>query len=238
MAFRNDSSADVIMYLVDLSPIAQTVADNRGRLPLHLAAASDRVTLRLVRAMLERCPGAVRVADSERNLPLHVALSERRPLEIVRFLIEQHLDSLLHRNGAGLLPVQMALSDGHWTMDAIQFMIQQRKESLQERDADGRVLLHFVLSLYYRPNGVDQYIMEQWPEALQVRDSSGLLPLHVAASNMFMSLGLVYRLAREKPELLRIGGGGISPRESKPNPDDRSGLRGGAPRRAKKRGRT
>jgi ankyrin repeat protein len=245
---RSGSIFGVVQYLIPRSPDALRAGDDRGRRPLHLAAALYVRSDYAVRTVAEGWPDAVRVADNDGNLPVHVALSAQTSLESVRYLVDRHPDSLLHRNGSGLLPIQVALSRPTASMDVVRFLVEQRPESLQERDANGRVLLHFVLSELYPIkglDGIDSYLIEQWPSALQVRDSAGLLPLHIAASAENATLDLVYRLARFRPELLCRGlgvhnAGDPSARAvgEPSNPLRRSGLRLDPTRRSTKRART
>jgi ankyrin repeat protein len=210
----------VVRCLLQRGPQALWVADARGRLPLHHAAARRTLRVRgrstlnndldVTRLVLERGSDALRHQDISGNLPLHAAVASKAVLMKVWMLWEAYPGALQVGNAARQLPVQVALSAHHPSLDVVRFLLKRHPESVRAIDLKGRTLLHLAVrapSIHRRDDaGFVRRLAEQWPEAVQVRDSNGFLPFHVAALAAAATDAppdLVYYLARLRPELVR-----------------------------------
>ena len=93
--------------VLELYPLALTVADGWGRLPLHMATTSTTPP-RVVECLLDGYRSAASRADEGGNLPLHYAVTQHAPKPNLERILEAHIPALWRENRDGKTPAQLA----------------------------------------------------------------------------------------------------------------------------------
>lgn len=111
LAFGRRCRREVVQLLIDRhggSHSGLDVVDNEGRTVLHIAIRGDCWVSATLQLLLERHPAAAGTADRHGFLPLHLACaSPHRRDDLIRYLLESDLLSVLKRTKRGLTPIQM-----------------------------------------------------------------------------------------------------------------------------------
>eukprot|EP00316_Scyphosphaera_apsteinii_P019913 CAMPEP_0119343870 /NCGR_PEP_ID=MMETSP1333-20130426/106677_1 /TAXON_ID=418940 /ORGANISM="Scyphosphaera apsteinii, Strain RCC1455" /LENGTH=626 /DNA_ID=CAMNT_0007356287 /DNA_START=31 /DNA_END=1912 /DNA_ORIENTATION=+ len=100
-------SLDAPALLLARDEKAATIADQRGRLPLHLATRTEMIEL-LLTAYME---GAAH-ADHNGWLPLHWAMVQCASLKAQHRLLDAYPEAISHQDNAGRTPLQLAADYG------------------------------------------------------------------------------------------------------------------------------
>jgi len=98
--------------------------------------------------LLLQDPNMICAQDIHRSTPLHVLCKDAgdAPIELVRWLVEQHLLSMQASDGAGRLPLHVA-SHARAPVATLQYLVNRGGvEKLRARDHDGALPLHLLLT--------------------------------------------------------------------------------------------
>jgi ankyrin repeat protein len=88
-----------------------TAFSRRGRLAIHLAAASTAPVEVLQLLLAEAHPDALLARDDGGSLPLHLAVARTEPdLEVVQYLVRERPEAVRERDNRGFLPLHVAVS--------------------------------------------------------------------------------------------------------------------------------
>jgi ankyrin repeat protein len=209
VAAQQSASIESVRGLVDGCPGAVHVVDKWGRLPLHVAAGSDRATLDPVRLVADAYPEALSTRCGGGWLPLHLAAACRGGADpsVIRFLASMGPPTALldKANYQGLTPLHLAVRSGS-QVEVIRCLVEAAPQGLAERGTnDGRLPLHVAAQRaapsWSSPLEVIQYLVEEHPDALATKDDGGCLPAHVAAE--LGSMEVVTCLVGRRPQVLR-----------------------------------
>jgi hypothetical protein len=121
--------------------------DGQGRLPIHVALASEYEPMLFVDALVGSCPRSLLERDGKGLLPMQVA----------RDRVVQH----------GF--VSPTRGDG-W--DVVSRLLKHCPESVRDIDAGGRALLHHELALATPDLPFIRFLVATWSKALSVRGTS------------------------------------------------------------------
>jgi ankyrin repeat protein len=162
-------------------------------------------------------------------LELLDAIEERRPLAVIRTIVERHPDPerLLQRTTSadrrgGYLPLHSAVQNDA-PLDVVEYLVAKSPISVRIPTYDGALLpLHVALQAVRpserappNPNfGVVKFLVEQCRLSLQQLTASGSLPLHLTLEPIkqfelvpFAGMEIVRYLAQEGPEALNVKDG-------------------------------
>lgn len=117
------------------------VADNEGRIPLHIAASKSRTfseeeSTELMQIMLDQYPEGVRVVDQNKRLPLHAACrarlvwrSDEFVLRRIQMMVDVDIFATLEVCNNGMSPLMYAFKSS--LFHAIQlFLLEKQNEAL------------------------------------------------------------------------------------------------------------
>ena len=120
-----NASLGAIKLMVAANPTSISVADNKGRIPLHIAIqtvglpiinegrmplqpASQTVDLRIVKFLVERNKASLSISDFKGNNALHHACAEGN-CNLVNFILAQSTQGVSMHNMDGKLPLELLL---------------------------------------------------------------------------------------------------------------------------------
>jgi ankyrin repeat protein len=162
---------------------AISVADDLGRLPLHLSCMGyGDVSEDVLKFLIEQYPQAVEEKDSKGSLPIHLACHGGRVSNaVILILLERFPKSIETRDGKGFLPLHLACHGGRVSKEVICKMIEIYPEAVSlPCRADGRLPLHLACTGVRVEKGVVQALIDTFPDSIRTKDTLGRLPLHVA----------------------------------------------------------
>jgi len=145
-ACQNKCTDEVIAFLINCWPESVRVpgGSNEGELPLHWACQTRRLSLLVIRSLIEAWPDSVCEQDYHGYLPLHYACEYGCTDDEIRFLVECWPMSVCIKTKGGNLPLNSGLFAGvdHGSDDyhckprlsfqTIQFLIQAWPEAIHE----------------------------------------------------------------------------------------------------------
>eukprot|EP01033_Poteriospumella_lacustris_P009264 gene9265-6635_t len=198
--FQGNNNVTVIKWLLNQRSEGVRVADEEGRLPLHLAAGYNS-NVEVVRWLWEQHPEGVRVADKEGRLPLHWAAGYNSNVEVVRWLWEQHPEDVRVADEEGRLPLHWAARDNS-NVEMVRWLLGRHPEDVRVADKEGRLPLHWA-AVNNSNVEVVRWLWEQHPEGVRVADKEGRLPLHWAAGYN-SNVEVVRWLWEQHPEAVRV----------------------------------
>ena len=141
--------------------------DKEGRLPLHIACR-NKVSLEVIRYLVDQCPDSLMVKEKEGRLPLYIAWKNNASLEIIYYLVQQYPNSVMVNENDGSLP----------PLELIQCMVEQNPEFLKAKDKEGRLPLHHAC---WNEESLEvvHYLVEQYPESINIKSDNGHTPLNL-----------------------------------------------------------
>jgi ankyrin repeat protein len=176
----NRDCVDIVRFLVEKCPETALVADHKGKIPLHIAAAC-RGEAELVDFLLQASPESARIKDNKGFLPLHCAASEWEGVEKARRLVEHWPDSIRERTNEGWLPLHEATHAG--SLPCVNYFCETWPGAVNEPSHHGWLPIHSALVC----NDAEQstlamagFLIGNNPDMLTRATDEGYLPLHVA----------------------------------------------------------
>uniref|UniRef100_A0A7S4QX19 Uncharacterized protein n=1 Tax=Ditylum brightwellii TaxID=49249 RepID=A0A7S4QX19_9STRA len=143
-----------LLFLMDLYPEAIKMKDEKGNLPLHVAAKYSYSQTNSIQLLLSRFPFGTKVQNSEGRLPLHLVFDlSYSSHELEKFLLDIE-KQLLSANPGGV----------------------------KQLDDSGRLPLHFACKNIKSVENV-QYLVQQYPSSIHVVSPKHGLPIHEASKS-------------------------------------------------------
>jgi ankyrin repeat protein len=177
-AVRFGAPKSVIVRAIKVFPDALLEADDKGRLPLHLALiwGTPAVT---VLSLLRASPQACQQAElSQRALPLHLALQHGADEEVALAILDQYPKAARQRRKGRQLPLH-ATDYGRTSLRVVDRVIESNPSALSAIDSTGRAPLHQALRSRADEDLI-VHLLESKPRMSRRRDKFGRAPLHYA----------------------------------------------------------
>ena len=160
---------NIIKYLTITTNCNQTIANNAGELPLHLAC---KYSVELVELVSE-CNINSQAMDG--NTPLHVACKEKKT-DIVKYLTEtKHCDVNI-QNQKEESPLHIACKEKK--MEIIKYLVETKKCDANVQNWKGESPLHIACQEYRID--IIKYLTETKKCDHDIQNQKGELPLHIA----------------------------------------------------------
>eukprot|EP00984_Skeletonema_dohrnii_P011394 scaffold4540_cov67-Skeletonema_dohrnii-CCMP3373.AAC.3 len=164
----------------------------------HEACYNKRVTVGIIRYLLEYFPGSIRATDHNGQLPLHVVC--RNPnvtLKIIQLLIDAVPDSVRSVTNVGRMPLHYFCGstneDDRNAMQSLKLLIERHPEAV--RHADNKSFLPFHYACAARSPEFCRLLIEAYPGSERMTGSKGVLPLHAACRfNTLATVEYFYKL--------------------------------------------
>jgi ankyrin repeat protein len=224
--YAGSNKFQLLVFLIRSYPLAvRAITSDTKELPLHLCCRNYFCTISEILMLVESYPNACRVRNSMQELPLHIAIQRRymqrveklssqrnkktssfsRPpsdvgLEIIKYLMRMYPQSLSACNGAGELPLHIAVR-AHQPVAIVQFVLDAFSSATDYVDDAGRTPLHLAVSRTHPSMETIQLLLKEDAAATIVKDSKGKIPLDYATRTG--SLDLIYTLLRAYPKSIR-----------------------------------
>lgn len=80
---------DIVKDMIGSNPVVLTVADNYGRLPLHLAVKAE-IDAKVIKVMVKKYPGSKSVEAEEGETPYQIARAMHQEKEVLKLLRPPH----------------------------------------------------------------------------------------------------------------------------------------------------
>jgi ankyrin repeat protein len=186
IACSGSCSEKAVQLLLTRSPELIDERDNKGRLPLHLAAIYIVWSEKALQMLFGIRRHALRVPDDDGRLPLHAAIASAGAVwdakGNVMQLIQQGPDTLKVKDNCGMLPLHVAVAQRYPSYHVIEKLVKANPTALQVVDSSGRLPIHVVLSNSKQscPSlDLIQLLVEPTPNSLLIADARGMYPLHI-----------------------------------------------------------
>ena len=157
---------NIVRYLVMTKNCDQTIANNKGELPLHLACSWSLELVKLV----SNCNTNSQTVDG--NTPLHIACKGNK-MDIVKYLTETKNCDTNIQNEKGELPLHIACTKGN-----LEMAILVCNCNVNAVTTAGDTPLHLALSSYDE-NAV-KFLISKGQCDLTLQNDDGKLPFHIA----------------------------------------------------------
>jgi hypothetical protein len=193
---KNQCRSSIILTCIDNHPESLAIADDHGRLPLHILLRNTSSSIDIALIMIEKYPAALQHRDYIGDLPLHHECKNQCRSSIISRCIELYPEALAIADGQGFLPLHLLIpsivpekyigvairSESSSVEDAL-MMIEKYPAALQHRDYFGYLPLHIECRNRCRSAVISKSI-ELYPEGLAVAIEETLyLPMHMLLSN-------------------------------------------------------
>ena len=165
------TATSIIRHLTIRAKCNQTIPNNAGELPLHLAC---KCSVELVE-LLSNCNINSQAMDG--NTPLHIACKEKKT-DIVKYLTEtKHCDVNI-QNQKGESPLHIACEEKK--MEIIKYLIETKKCDANMQNNKGESPLHIACHEYKMD--IIKYLAETKQCDPNIQNQKGELPLHIACA--------------------------------------------------------
>jgi ankyrin repeat protein len=203
-SIANGSHACVIEALMNAVPSAAMVADGRGMLPLHYAAAFGRASVNTVKRLVAENPQALVQPDNDGDIPLHLVVSNAT----------SESEGGSRRGSAGGGAAGDSGDNGKMDKNRLKIVELLMHASLRDGDATSPILatnrekltpLH-CCALFDAPPQISKLLMKH-PNAnaaSSVTNSFGATPLHLAAAQPGVSQSIATVLAIGTPDAAAV----------------------------------
>ena len=153
----------VVKSLLLAHPLAATIQDSDGNLPLHLACWSLS-SCDVVDALLLADIDAAREVNAEMRLPLHLACRRGADLEVIKSLLVAHHRAVERTDHYGMVPLHYACANGA-SLEVVKVLLRAYLRAAEVRNGWGRTPLDLLLN--------DPEAGERTSAATNSRDGSG-----------------------------------------------------------------
>ena len=180
------NTIEILKLLIEIYPEAVRREDNRGNLPIHIAASMLR-SFEFCQLLIEAAPDSVRHDNDVRDIPLHVLcanneMDDAAAIQILKLMIEKYPDAVWCRDNDGNLPIHLAcLSKSPAFCKAL---IDAAPDSVRRENTAGSTPLHSLCNNKHLDEAsamqMLKFLLMKYPEAVQCANN-GALPIHLAA---------------------------------------------------------
>lgn len=200
---------EVIQYFCNINKPAAAMADQDGKLALHLAC-SHHQNLEVWERTLSMYPPATNIQDHEGNLPLHLACGLGVREKALRWIVDQSPEAAKVKNIDGMQPLHILCSTGeYWKRKSyhIMLLLEAYPYAVKETDIEGRIPLHLACFQSFSLTDV-KFLIQQFPASIKCLSPKYGLPIHAAALGN-INLESVKYLAGLSKDLLNVNVAGL-----------------------------
>jgi ankyrin repeat protein len=182
--------------LLEAYPDAVTQRDSHHQYtPLHLLCRSGgpRVSLEVVKRLLEANSQATEIADSEHYLPLHYGCENGCEAPIISALLQRYPSAAYSMTRKQDSALSLACTCNK-SVETVQMLIQANADALVKKNDYGFAPLHCVCRAYQPRMGIVQALLEACPSCVTLKTHGGETPVHLACSNSGAFVGVLQLL--------------------------------------------
>ena len=183
----------IIQNLVTIYSEAASIADDSGRLPLHVIAKYGEGWTDDAESVLKANPGAAQVragrsrqGAAHARLPIHIAAAgpDAGP-DLISRLVAAHPRGVSLPDGFGKLPLHLACESGKVWEEGVRVLYESYPRAVEEKEDNGRgwTALHMAASCPHSSNSLIEALVDIYPAATMEVDRRGQYPLHLACSS-------------------------------------------------------
>ena len=194
----------ILKLFIEKYPEAAQHADNKGRLPIHLASVGR--SPEFCQVLIEAAPDSVRMTDAEDVLPLHVACYYNS-LASVEYLYGLNPTAINRIGKQGHHPIHAAISGMKkreipaTAVEIVQFLLNcDPNQKLVQYQ--GNSLLQCACGMEYKDSDIEaviemiKVIYDAHPASVHNVSSDGRMPLHVLCKNSKMGEALAMQILK------------------------------------------
>ena len=183
----------IIQNLVTIYIEAASIADDSGRLPLHVIAKYGEGWTDDAEAVLKAYPGAAQVragrsrqGAAHARLPIHIAATgpDAGP-DLISRLVAAHPRGVSLPDGFGKLPLHLACESGKVWEEGVRVLYESYPRAVEEKEDNGRgwTALHMAASCPHSSHSLIEALVDIYPAATFEVDRRGQFPLHLACAS-------------------------------------------------------
>lgn len=191
---------DIIDSILEQWPDVVKQSDEKGNLPLHLAAMKSWNDCAVIKRLLQLWPESIQQRNCAGFHPLLTACCHtgNDNSDVIKVLIRAHPPALAMSLSDSFVMTPLQYAIGHMDRSMILYMLLQYPEALHIQ-REGELPLHSTF-ICQRELELIEEIASRWPRTLKCPNFHQELPLHVAARHA--SLDCISFLVEEYPEAL------------------------------------
>ena len=183
----------IIQNLVTIYIEAASIADDSGRLPLHVIAKYGEGWTDDAESVLKANSGAAQVragrsrqGAAHARLPMHIAAAgpDAGP-DLISRLVAAHPRGVSLPDGFGKLPLHLACESGKVWEEGVRVLYESYTRAVEEKEDNGRgwTALHMAASCPHSSHSLIEALVDIYPAATFEVDRRGQYPLHLACSS-------------------------------------------------------
>eukprot|EP00985_Skeletonema_marinoi_P020627 scaffold12330_cov83-Skeletonema_marinoi.AAC.6 len=163
------------------------------------ACYNKRVTVGIIRYLLEYFPDSIRATDEDGHLPLHYACGNPNMTpKIIQLLIDAAPNSVRSVDIHGRMPLHCFCDskneDDRKAMQILKLLIERQSDAVRHVDDDGFLPIHHACGGGRSPEFF-RVLIEAYPGSERMTASNGTLPLHFACmTNTVATVEYLYKL--------------------------------------------
>jgi len=124
---QSNTSLEIVEIILKKFPSIASGKNTKGLFPLHVATAQKKLSLGIIRRLLDAYPKAILEKNDEDNksIPLHLACQNMNvPLEEIKLLLKHDVEkkTMLRKDNYGWLPLRYAC-ENNVSVDVMQFLL-------------------------------------------------------------------------------------------------------------------
>ena len=164
------------------------------------ACYNERVTVGIVRYLLEYFPAAANAADGDGRTPLHMACYNKNvTLQIIQILVDAAPDSVRTTDNDGWVPLHDLCAnktlDEVTKMEVLKLLLELHPEAIRIADNDDGYLPTHVAANHSGSPEFCGVLIDAYPGSERITTSDGLLSLHRACNhNTVATVEYLYKL--------------------------------------------
>ena len=183
----------IIQNLVTIYADAASIADDSGRLPLHVIAKYGEGWTDDAESVLKGNPAAAQVragrsrqGSAHARLPIHIAAAgpDAGP-DLIARLVAAHPRGVSMPDGFGKLPLHLACESGKVWEEGVRVLYESYPRAVEEKEDNGRgwTALHMAASCPDSASSLIEALVDIYPAATLEADRRGQYPLHLACAS-------------------------------------------------------
>jgi ankyrin repeat protein len=199
------SHLDIVKMLIERNPSAVEATTENGASLLHLGCLNNSMTLQIAKFLVEKRNDLTHQLNSQSRLPLHVLctnsnIDETTSLEIFKFLVGKHPESVRHRTEfLGSLAIHYAAA--YRSRNFCEALINEYPESVSLVNENGNAPIHVACGFGKKETA--EYFYSLAPTSIEIANNDGKYPIHLAATNPRTSKVIKFLLAQHPQEAAR-----------------------------------
>jgi len=201
----DDTSLDILHFMLDADPGFVRLRDNFAELPIHHAA--ERKAFEFCRVLIDTYPESLRNTEDSSLLPIAACGSQKAnyradTVDTIQYMLDLYPESISIIDGRGWSPMHMAAQVKR--ADIVELLLKHDPcAAAKMTEDDKRQLPLHLASEYAHDIEVTQALFDAYPQAILTRNGAGRTPLEMAHRSRQRKQHVVNFLQRQQAYVQR-----------------------------------